>query len=130
MQANNIVHRDLKLGNLLLGHNLEIKVGDFGLSAKLAFAGERRSSTCGTPNYMAPEQLLPSKGHSFEADIWALGVVIYYMLVGKSPFSENAKDLKQLHRNISDVNYRFPPESDISNEAKDIVKGLLQKNES
>jgi polo-like kinase 1 len=55
MQDNLIVHRDLKPGNMLLGHNHEIKVADFGLSAKLNYSGERRMSTCGTPNYMAPE---------------------------------------------------------------------------
>lgn len=55
MTENLIIHWDLKPGNLLLGHNLDIKVGDFGLAAKINFAGERRSTTCGTPNYMAPE---------------------------------------------------------------------------
>jgi serine/threonine protein kinase len=55
MKQNQIVHRDIKPSNLLLGHNLEIKLGDFGLAVKLNFVGERRSSTCGTPNYMAPE---------------------------------------------------------------------------
>jgi serine/threonine protein kinase len=125
-----IVHRDLKLGNLLLGQNMDIKVGDFGLSAKLTYNGERRNSSCGTPNYMAPEQLDPFKGHSFEADIWALGVIIYYMVVGRSPFSENAKDIKHLHSNINDVLYTFPPDLKISNECKDLISCLLQKKES
>ena len=106
---------------MLLGNNLEIKVGDFGLSAKLGYAGERRDSTCGTPNYMAPEQLLPNKGHSFEADIWALGVVLFFMLVGRSPFSENAKDIKALHNNINEVKYSYPSDNKISREAKDLI---------
>lgn len=87
-------------------------------------------SSCGTPNYMAPEQLLPNRGHSFEADVWALGVVIFYMLVGRSPFSENAKDMKSLHLNINDVKYTFPTDIIISREAKDLIKCLLQKKES
>jgi serine/threonine protein kinase len=45
----------LKPGNILLGHNLEAKIADFGLAAQLKFNGERRTSVCGTPNYMAPE---------------------------------------------------------------------------
>lgn len=55
MRANKIIHRDLKPANILLGHNLDVKISDFGLSAKLNFVGERRNTHCGTPNYMAPE---------------------------------------------------------------------------
>ncbi len=55
MRANKIIHRDLKPANILLGHNLDVKITDFGLSAKLNFVGERRNTHCGTPNYMAPE---------------------------------------------------------------------------
>ena len=52
-----IIHRDLKLGNLLLTENLEIRISDFGLAAKLNHPGERRKTMCGTPNYIAPEIL-------------------------------------------------------------------------
>jgi serine/threonine protein kinase len=51
------------------------------------------------------------------------------MLVGRSPFCVDAKDLKALHKNITEVKYTFPPELTISPEAKDLVKNLLQKNE-
>jgi serine/threonine protein kinase len=112
-----IIHRDLKLGNLLLGNNLEIKVGDFGLSAKLKFAGERRKSTCGTPNYMAPEQITDLKGHSFEADVWAFGVILYYMLVGCSPFGKNAMTIKDLHKNILNEEFSFPKDNSVSQTA-------------
>jgi serine/threonine protein kinase len=76
----------LKPGNILLGHNLEVKIADFGLAAKLKFAGERRQTVCGTPNFMSPEQIQNKKGHSFESDVWALGIIIYYLLVGLPPF--------------------------------------------
>lgn len=49
-----VIHRDLKLGNLLLTENLEIRISDFGLAAKLNHPGERRKTMCGTPNYIAP----------------------------------------------------------------------------
>jgi polo-like kinase 1 len=55
---------------------LEIKVGDFGLAAKLSFEGEKRKTICGTPNYIAPEILEGKTGHSYEVDIWSLGVIM------------------------------------------------------
>jgi serine/threonine protein kinase len=67
----------LKLGNLFLNDKLEIKVGDFGLAAKLSFDGEKRKTICGTPNYIAPEILEGKTGHSYEVDIWSLGVIMY-----------------------------------------------------
>jgi polo-like kinase 1 len=60
-----VVHRDLKLGNMFLTNKMQVKIGDFGLAAKLDFEGERKRTVCGTPNYIAPEVLENSKGHSF-----------------------------------------------------------------
>lgn len=57
MHRNKVIHRDLKLGNLFLNENLEIKLGDFGLAARLEFETEKRYTVCGTPNYLAPEVL-------------------------------------------------------------------------
>ena len=76
LHSNKIIHRDLKLGNLFLNEKLEIKVGDFGLAAKLSFDGEKRKTICGTPNYIAPEILEGKTGHSFEVDVWSLGVIM------------------------------------------------------
>ncbi|KAL3200853.1 hypothetical protein MRX96_013120 [Rhipicephalus microplus] len=70
-----VIHRDLKLGNLLLNDKMELKVGDFGLAIRLQFDGEKRRSLCGTPNYVAPE-VLSKKGHSFEVDIWSVGCIL------------------------------------------------------
>jgi polo-like kinase 1 len=70
-----VIHRDLKLGNLFLGKQKEIKLGDFGLAAKLEYEGEKRRTICGTPNYIAPEVLDKKIGHSYEVDIWSLGVI-------------------------------------------------------
>jgi polo-like kinase 1 len=65
---------------------MEIKVGDFGLASKLEFDGERKRTICGTPNYIAPEILENKNGHSYEVDIWSMGVILYIMLIGKPPF--------------------------------------------
>lgn len=64
LHSLNILHRDIKLGNIFLNYKMEIKIGDFGLSTKLKGVKERRYTTCGTPNYIAPE-ILNEGGHSF-----------------------------------------------------------------
>lgn len=63
----------------MLNENMEIKIGDFGLAAKLEYAGEKRKTICGTPNYLAPE-IVNNLGHSYEVDIWSLGVVMYLLV--------------------------------------------------
>ena len=80
LHGNRIIHRDLKLGNLFLNDSLVVKIGDFGLAAKIEFDGERKKTLCGTPNYIAPE-ILTKNGHSYEVDIWSIGCIMYTLLV-------------------------------------------------
>jgi myosin-1 len=79
LHTRNIVHRDLKTGNLVLDERMNIKVGDFGLAAVLVGQNEiglRRTTMCGTPNYLAPEILEKSgKGHNEKVDLWAIGII-------------------------------------------------------
>lgn len=98
MHSNRVIHRDLKLGNLFLTDKMEIKVGDFGLAAKIEFEGERKRTICGTPNYIAPEVLENKNGHSYEVDIWSFGVILYTMLIGKPPFETS--DVKTTYKRI------------------------------
>src|SRR5690606_6004708 len=77
LHSHRIIHRDLKLGNLFLSEKMCLKVGDFGLATRLDYEGERRRTVCGTPNYIAPEVLEGKLGHSYQVDIWALGVILY-----------------------------------------------------
>ena len=86
------IHLDLKLRNLFLTDRMELKIGDFGLAAQINSEGEKRKSICGTPNYMAPEVLDAKIGHSYEADIWSMGIILYTLLIGRPPFkAENSK---------------------------------------
>jgi len=76
MHGTNVIHRDLKLGNLFLDRNMGMKIGDLGLATKLSHEGEKRKTICGTPNYIAPEIIDGKGGHSFQVDIWSMGVIM------------------------------------------------------
>jgi polo-like kinase 1 len=129
MHKNKIIHRDLKLGNLFISENMEIKIGDFGLATNIQYEGERKHTICGTPNYIAPEILEgKSVGHSYEVDFWAIGVIIYTLIIGRPPFE--TEDVKETYKKIQDNNYNFPNHIYISNEAKDLIEKILIMNPS
>ncbi len=87
-------------------------MGDFGLALFMKDDDERLTEFCGTPNYMAPEMVESKKGYSFEVDVWAIGVMMYMMLIGQPPFaSENRKVLLQ---NIKNLNYDWPEDRPVS----------------
>ena len=122
LHSHRIIHRDLKLGNLFLNDKMELKVGDFGLATKLDFEGERKKTICGTPNYIAPE-VISGAGHSYEVDIWAVGIIIYTLLVGKPPFE--TRDVKTTYGKIKKAEFSFPDNCKISKEARNLIKKIL-----
>ena len=119
MHAHKVIHRDLKLGNLFLNEKMQIKIGDFGLATKLEFDGDRKRTICGTPNYIAPEILEGKQGHSYEVDVWSLGVIIYTLLIGKPPFETS--DVKTTYKRIKMNAYSFPEHVQISQQSRDLV---------
>ncbi|KAK6541234.1 Cell cycle serine/threonine-protein kinase cdc5/MSD2 [Orbilia ellipsospora] len=126
MHSRNVIHRDLKLGNIFLDEDMNVKIGDFGLAALLIDGTERKNTICGTPNYIAPEVLFgKDEGHSFEVDLWSLGIILYAMLVGKPPFQSG--NVKEIYQKIKVATYSYPanPPQQISEEAKDLINGLL-----
>lgn len=127
LHGKNIIHRDLKLGNLFLDKNLRIKVGDLGLATKLNSPNEKRKTICGTPNYIAPEVIdsdNDKRGHSFEVDIWSMGVILYTLLIGKPPYE--SKDVKSTYQRILANKYSFPTHIYISEHSRDLISSLLQ----
>jgi serine/threonine protein kinase len=78
------MHRDLKLENILVDKSGYLKIIDYGL-AKILSGNEVATTFCGTPEYLAPE-MIDHKGHDFCVDWWALGILIYEMVIGVSPF--------------------------------------------
>lgn len=123
MHSNRVIHRDLKLGNLFLSGQMEIKIGDFGLATKLEFDGEKKRTICGTPNYIAPEVLDGKIGHSYEVDIWSLGVICYTLLVGKPPYE--TPDVKTTYKKIKMNSYSFPDHVPLSDAAKGLITRIL-----
>ena len=127
LHSRRVIHRDLKLGNVFFDPDMNLKIGDFGLASILPSLESRKYTICGTPNYIAPEVLGGKNvGHSFEVDIWALGIMLYALLVGKPPFQ--AKDVQVIYERIKKTEYSFPVDKPISEEDKVLIKDLLSLN--
>jgi serine/threonine protein kinase len=106
-----------------------VQVVDFGFAKKLP-RGEKSFTVCGTPEYLAPE-LVNGEGHDRGVDYWALGVLIYEMLVGYSPFA-GAETPEQMVvcRNILEAKYRYPPLPLVGAASRDIIAKLLTVDNS
>ena len=120
--SKGIIHRDLKLGNVFLHRNLEVKIGDFGLAVQTERRDEVRKTVCGTPNYIAPEVISPGNEHSFGVDVWAFGVILWALIFGRPPFE--TKDIKQTYDKIRSANFSFPG-TKISKELRDLFEKIF-----
>ncbi|KAH9255075.1 hypothetical protein BASA81_006834 [Batrachochytrium salamandrivorans] len=126
LHANSVVFRDLKPENLLIDAQGHMKLADFGLSKQgIAMVHSGAFSMCGTPEYLAPEVIL-QKGHGTAIDWWALGALMYEMLVGQPPWYHENRTL--LYQGIVHHPLVFPPEPVLSSEAKHLIASLLEKD--
>ena len=158
IHEQNIVHRDIKLENLLIDLNNNVKICDFGIGRRIKSKNQLLHDQCGTLMYMAPEILLSSKEKGYEGfpvDIWSSGISLYIMLSGTLPFnyknkkntdededdeneeeeesiSEKSKNKKNDEDNFKlqySIVYKEPKKIEkISDEARDLLKGLLNKD--
>jgi len=143
IHSHNIVHRDIKLENILIDLNNNIKICDFGIGRVLSSPDQLLYDQCGTPMYIAPEILLCTKQNGykgFPVDIWSSGIALYILLSGTLPFNfkdgssisieesekNNDNNSEELQFNI--VNNSPKNIENISDEARDLLKGLLNKN--
>lgn len=129
LHDKNIAHRDLKLENILIDKEGYLKIIDFGL-AKILKDDELRKTLCGTPEYLAPE-MITQKGHDKNIDWWALGVLIYEMLIGITPFYNRNRAVMMSKIQKSKIVFPHKKKYNIeySDEVKDIICQLLAKNQ-
>lgn len=125
LHEHDIVYRDLKPENILLDANGHIALCDFGLSKANLTKDDTTNTFCGTTEYLAPEVLLDEAGYTKMVDFWSLGVLVFEMVCGWSPFY--AEDTQQMYKNIAFGKVRFPRDA-LSVEGRNFVKGLLNRN--
>ena len=117
-----IIHRDIKPENLLLNEGGRILLADYGWS-NFNMAGDVRKTFCGTPEYIAPEMLM-KKGHDTRVDIWSIGILMFELLSGYSPFV--AKTNQELYQNIRRLKIQWP--KDMPPIAKNLISKILKLN--
>ncbi|KAI8369677.1 kinase-like domain-containing protein [Blakeslea trispora] len=127
LHSEDIVHRDIKPENLLFktpDEDAQLLITDFGLSKLLKNHNQVLTTACGTPGYVAPEVLLGT-GHGTPVDIWSVGVIMYTLLSGYTPFY--GEDQNELFQCIMKGEYEFDEEywGEISDEAKDLINQML-----
>ena len=120
LHSKNIVYRDLKPENILINKNGYLKLTDFGFAKQLDSEKTKTYTLCGTPEYLAPEIIL-NKGHGKAVDWWTLGILLFEMLVGIDPFSDD--EPMKTYQKILKGKINFPKE--INKDAKSLIKHLL-----
>uniref|UniRef100_A0A3B3RWE7 protein kinase C n=1 Tax=Paramormyrops kingsleyae TaxID=1676925 RepID=A0A3B3RWE7_9TELE len=123
LHQHKIVYRDLKLDNLLMDSEGYVKIADFGLCKEGMGHGDKTSTFCGTPEFLAPE-ILTDTSYSRAVDWWGLGVLVYEMLAGESPFPGD--DEEEVFDRIVNDEVHYP--EFLSTEATDLIKKLLRKD--
>lgn len=121
LHRNGIVHRDIKMENLLLEKNGDVKLADFGMACNIPKSGILDESV-GSPHYACPEIIKGTKYSGTQADVWSLGVVLYALLCGCLPFSAENKGL--MFAKIKAGDYKIPPE--VPEAAGEILRNTIQ----
>jgi serine/threonine protein kinase len=123
LKNRNIIHRDLKPQNILLTVDLQtIKITDFNFAREL-YENDLAQTMCGSPLYMAPE-IISGGTYTVKSDLWSVGLILYEMVYGKSPYSD-AVNIMDLLKKINTKNIKYS--NSVSFECNDLLRRLLQK---
>ena len=119
-----IVWRDLKPENFVIASDGYLKMVDLGFAKQLDTHGWTYTF-CGTSDYMAPE-IVRQEGHNLCVDYWSLGVMLYEMLFGATPYHDTESNVFNIFEQITTKPLRFPAEAAVSEQAKQLIMALLQ----
>jgi serum/glucocorticoid-regulated kinase 2 len=124
LHKKGIVYRDLKPENILMDDKGYLRLADFGMAKQLK-DDEKAMSFCGTPEYLAPE-VITLEGHDKNVDWWSFGILLFEMLCGLPPFY--VENLDKMYDMIKTSPVKFPKRIKLSDDAKDVIIKLLEKN--
>ncbi|KAJ2541178.1 hypothetical protein EV175_006165, partial [Coemansia sp. RSA 1933] len=123
IHRNCVIHRDLKLENVMLDHENRVHIIDFGFAN--SFEWDKQLDTfCGSPFYAAPEMVNGIKYTGPEVDIWSMGIILFFLLCGRTPFE--GENLKEIYAKISRGKFNLPPY--LSKDAQNILQNMLMVN--
>jgi len=133
LRENSIVHRDLKIDNILINSKYEIKVCDLGLAQEVDYNETKmdfENEDLGSPQCVAPEAIEKKSTSLGTVDVWALGCILYYLTFGFYPFEKTAKKIADLRNNICNlpISYNHSHKIKYFDEFEDFAKRLLEKD--
>ncbi|KAJ1752124.1 hypothetical protein LPJ78_001413 [Coemansia sp. RSA 989] len=118
MHSCGVLHRDLKLANIMLGRGMQVRLGDFGLATWVGAAAGEPVTMCGTPSYISPE-IMARQPYGLASDVWALGCLLVTLLTGAQPF-------RGVSKITSHTVHAVPLPPTLSSEARHLVRALLR----
>ncbi|EAR97756.2 Serine/Threonine kinase domain protein (macronuclear) [Tetrahymena thermophila SB210] len=126
LHDKSIIHRDLKLGNVLLSSDHQVKICDFGLAVRLNGNEQEKNTICGTPNYISPE-ILNKQPYGMKIDCWSFGCILYALIVGHPPFQ--GQDIVQTLKKVTSQEQFFELPNNISDNLKDLLVNIINWNQ-